>query len=703
MTVIKQTELEPYLEAGYFLIPLCHWDFVDARGAQRGKSPRDPRWLVAPYQPADIARAISSGANIGVRLSETQLVIDYDPRNDPSNGEVLTRLAAQFGLDLDACPQVRTGSGGLHFYLRLPVGVRVVNGIEDYLGVEFKSFGRQVVSAGSKHPNGSFYSWDICSPPLTLAPAAPDALLEAIRRPEKNAPVEGGEVSVEQIERCLALLDPTDFQGHDKWLSLMMSCHSGTSGDPEAREAFIAWSTRDPRYAADGDQIRYRWNSLRPDGGVTIGTLYGYITETGRPVPSDVARDFDDMPEQEDRGYDMPLLDRLKDGRPRPTRSNAIRALQALRLSPEWDVLHNRVVLQGHLGLLRSVYPDATDLWNENLLHALGRLLIDLYSLEIGLDTLGDAIRAIAIERPFDPIRRYLESLKWDGVPRLNGWLATYARAEASPYTDAVGRLMLLGAVGRVMQPGIKYDTMVVLESEQGKEKSSMLRVLGGEWTLEGLPPRDLASKDVVDAIRTSWIVEIEELDSMRRADVNTLKAFLSRTVDRTRLPYERTAADFPRRTVFIGTTNDKDYLRDMTGNRRFLPVRVGQIDLSAVRRDRDQLFAEAVQEWLKRPAPEVLMLSRDLWSTAADEQEQRRAVDGWEVAIESMLAKLEDTSVDRLSVQTILFEALRVEPAKATSMDTRRLRQIMERLGWNYTRYYDNGVRVRGYQRADG
>jgi len=702
MTTVKHTELHPYTEAGYALIPLHPWDFVDARGAQRGKSPRDARWLVTSYDPASIARAVTYGSNIGVRLSETQLVIDYDPRNEAPEGGVVQKLAEQFGIDLDACPQVRTGSGGTHFYLRLPAGVRVVNGLENFCGIEFKSFGRQVVAAGSKHPNGTFYAWDLCSPPLTEAPAAPAKLVDAIRRPEKNAPVEGGEVSIHQIERCLSLLDPCDFQNHDKWLSLMMSCHSGTGGDPEARETFTAWSTRDPRYAGDADQIRYRWNSLRPDGGVTIGTLYGYITETGRPVPSDATLDFDELPEETDRGYDIPLLDRMKDGRPRPTRTNAIRAIQALRLSPEWDLLHNRVELRGDLAVLRSVYPGVAASWNDNSLHGIGRLLIDLFGLEIGLDTLNDAIRAIAIERPFDPIRRYLEGLTWDGVPRLDGWLTTYAQAPSNPYVNAVGRMMLLGAVGRAMIPGVKYDTMVVLESAQGLQKSSLLRVLGGEWTMEGLPPRDLTNKDVVDAIRTSWIVEIEELDSMRRADINTLKAFLSRTVDRTRLPYERTAADFPRRSVFIGTTNEKDYLRDMTGNRRFLPVRVGQIDLEAVRRDRDQLFAETMQEWSKDSSEGSLVLPRSLWGAAAEEQEERRTIDGWEVAIELLLAKL-DPEVETLSSQTVLFEALRLEVSKASPTETHRLRQIMEKLGWHWTRYYENGVRVRGYRRAIG
>lgn len=702
--IVKQAELQPYIDSGYDLIPLHKWDYVDSRGVQRGKSPRDARWRVQTYQPADIARAVAAGSNIGVRLSETQLVIDYDPRSESPGSSVCSALAIEFGIDLDACPQVRTGSGGLHFYLRLPAGVRVVNGLDAFPGIEFKSYGRQVVSAGSKHPNGSFYAWELCAPPLFETPPAPEALIAAVRRPNTSQIREvspEGEVSVEQIERCLALLDPTAFRDHDSWLGVMMSCHSGTNGDPEAREAFIAWSTRDPRYAGDGEMIRYRWNSLRPDGGVTIGTLYGLVTATGCPVPSQPERDFDDLPtESEDRGYDMPLLDRLKDGRPRPTRTNAIRAIQALRISPEWDQLHNRVVLRGDLGILRQTYPDATEVWSENLLHAIGRLLIDLYCLEIGLDTLNDAIRAIAIERPFDPIQVYLNGLTWDGTPRLGAWLTTYAHAEANPYTAAVGRLFLLGAVGRAMKPGVKFDTMVVLESDQGKQKSSMLRVLGGDWTLEGLPPRDLASKDVVDAIRTSWIVEVEELDSMRRADINTLKAFLSRTVDRTRLPYERTASDFPRRSIFVGTTNEKDYLRDMTGNRRFLPVRVGVIDLEKIARDRDQLFAEAVLEWRKAPIAATLLLPRGLWGTAAEEQEERRTIDPWELAVEGLLAKLEVTEI---SSQSLMFEALRLDIAKASPADAHRLRQIMERVGWRWTRFYQNNVRVRGFRRADG
>jgi len=191
------------------------------------------------------------------------------------------------------------------------------------------------------------------------------------------------------------------------------------------------------------------------------------------------------------------------------------------------------------------------------------------------------------------PIREWLNSLKWDGVPRLNTWLSTYCGALESEYVNAVGRKTLMGAVARVYEPGIKFDSVLVLEGEQGTGKSTTCAILGGKWF--GDAPLDIHNpKDTIEYVHSHWIIEFSEMASTRKADVNALKNFITRQEDDARPAYARVRVRFPRQSIFIGTVNPDNigYLSDDTGNRRFWPVLCTKFSLEKLRADRDQLFA---------------------------------------------------------------------------------------------------------------
>ena len=206
------------------------------------------------------------------------------------------------------------------------------------------------------------------------------------------------------------------------------------------------------------------------------------------------------------------------------------------------------------------------------------------------------------------PVRDYLTALVWDGISRLDSWLITYLDAEDTPLIRAIGSRWMISAVARIMQPGAKVDHMLILEGPQGGKKSSALKTLAGaEWFTDELA--EIGSKDAAQQMRGIWIIEIAELDAISRAEVSRIKAFLTRTTDRYRPPYERYVVEVPRQCVFAGSVNPETYLRDETGNRRFWPVRCGSIDIDALRHDRDQLWAEAVARyrqgaiwWLDEP-----------------------------------------------------------------------------------------------------
>ena len=222
--------------------------------------------------------------------------------------------------------------------------------------------------------------------------------------------------------------------------------------------------------------------------------------------------------------------------------------------------------------------------------------------------TVSRSVGAVAREITVHPVRDHLGALAWDGVPRIETWACRYLGAEDTAFNRSVGALWLISAVARIFRPGVKADHMLVLEGPQGARKSTALKILAGEdWFTDELP--DLGSKDAAMHMQGVWIIEIAELDAIGKAEVSRIKAFLTRTTDRFRPPYGRYTIEVPRQCVFAGTVNPDTYLRDETGNRRFWPVRCGTIDIDALARDRDQLWAEAVARfragaiwWLETP-----------------------------------------------------------------------------------------------------
>jgi len=197
---------------------------------------------------------------------------------------------------------------------------------------------------------------------------------------------------------------------------------------------------------------------------------------------------------------------------------------------------------------------------------------------------------------PKRSVTDYLDSLVWDGTPRLDRWLVDFAGADDTSYVRAASRAMLVAAVRRARHPGCRFEQMPVLEGPQGSGKSRALRLLAIEdaWFADALPRLDADARQVIEATHGKWIVEASELGGMTASDAAALKSFLSRSHDEARMAYDRDRTRMPRQFVVVGTTSSADYLRDTTGNRRFWPVSVRRFDLGRLVEIRDQLWAEA-------------------------------------------------------------------------------------------------------------
>ncbi|MCK1615438.1 hypothetical protein IVA96_01750 [Bradyrhizobium sp. 159] len=231
-------------------------------------------------------------------------------------------------------------------------------------------------------------------------------------------------------------------------------------------------------------------------------------------------------------------------------------------------------------------------------------------------DKIADAVALIGERCSYHPVRDYLASLRWDGVERLDEWLVKYAGAEDTPLNRAFGRKILSAAVRRVMQPGCKFDAMLVLEGAQDLGKSSLIRTLCHDenWFTDQLEV-GADAKATIEKTSGSWIIEMPELDGMGRRDTNRVKSFITTTRDRSRLAYGRYAVTRDRQFVLFGTTNESQYLSDLTGNRRFWIVRASHIDPPGLAEARDQLWAEAAAA---EPNENLWLDEIDLKSAAA-------------------------------------------------------------------------------------
>jgi predicted P-loop ATPase len=361
------------------------------------------------------------------------------------------------------------------------------------------------------------------------------------------------------------------------------------------------------------------------------------------------------------------------EGRILPVLANAI---AAFRHAPEWGgVLAFNEFGFGTVVLKPAPWGVVTNgEWTDHE-DRLATEWLQRQGILVSVDVAGQAVQTAARDHPFHPVRTYLQSLRWDGVRRVDGWLSTYLGADDTKYSRAVGSRWLVSAVARIFRPGAKADCCLILEGPQGIRKSTALRTLAGEYFTDELA--DLGSKDAAMQTRGVWIIELSELDSLSHSEVARIKAFMSRTTDRFRPPYGMRLVESPRQCVFAGTVNHSTYLRDETGGRRFWPITCGRIEIEALARDRDQLWAEAKERF---DSGAVWWLETvELVRMASDQQIDRYEGDPWEEVIAPWLEHRPSASISE-----ILEKCLQKAQALWTQTDKNRAARCLRALGWD-------------------
>jgi len=473
----------------------------------------------------------------------------------------------------------------------------------------------------------------------TRPPAAP-------REPGQGGGVFGGRVrsraeSVALAEEAIGFISPDDYQD---WIKVGMACKElGRSG----YLIWDEWSSRSAKYAGPADTEK-RWDSFNPTQ-VTLGALFGMakdggwvapwdkasrkpVPQRGGPPPSDDVPPLGDAapPSPPSPSADLssdpaPAADEIstpsgaaaggeeraapeteweiglirKKGELSSCLANADLLLKNL---PEWegviayDEFAEREVFRKPLPFMPN--GPKSGVWEDHLDVSTAIWLQRALCTEFSDAIVGKAVGAVARANKFHPVREALNALPpWDGKPRNATWLSDFLGAEQTPYLALVGVYFIRGMISRVMAAGSKFDYCMVLEGAQGKGKSTVSRILGWHWYCD--TDLDLSNKDSLLALPGHWVYEIAELGSLLKAEQQKQKSFLSRQFDKFRPPYGKRLVEVPRQNVFIGTTNEDEYLKDPTGARRFWPVRCGDnFDLEGLRAALEQMFAEALQEY---------------------------------------------------------------------------------------------------------
>lgn len=320
------------------------------------------------------------------------------------------------------------------------------------------------------------------------------------------------------------------------------------------------------------------------------------------------------------------------------------------------------------------------------------------------LGTLTEGIIACANTHGFHPVLEWLETLRWDEVPRLDDWLADCLGVKPGPYAAAVGRYFILNVVARVMEPGCIMRSVPVLEGAQNRGKSTALRILAEPWFSDS--HLDIGNKDAYEMIQGSLIYEIAEMHAFSKAEASKVKQFISSREDVWVPKYVRGRIKVPRQMVFAGSVNPDGagYLRDWTGNTRFWPVLCeedGRIDLKRLEAMRDQLFAEALAKFRagerRYPTEDE---DRTLFGPA---QAERLNEHPWLEPVAGWLEKPEILgSTEPITAHLVLTKALHVEFGKQTVTMLQDVGRVMALLGWARKRKSGAG-RVWFYERPTG
>lgn len=642
-------------------------------------------------------------ANIGLPTGPLTNVLVLDV--DGAAGSASLALLEQAHGPLPATPFQRTGKGR-HFLFLWPPGADIGNSAGKLgEGLDTRGRGGYIVLAPSVHPSGAEYAWDAeCRPSRMAFAPAPDWLLEMLRRSTAVAPVTIARPNFAELPDTYAR------KALEGEFDKVARAGNGTRNDALNRAGYslgglipagivsrgTVESTLTAAAAANGQ--------LAEDGPAAIAAVIRSSIDAGIAAPRTVeVRRPQGSPQY--RRAQMKVVSQ-SDAIEEDDEPEDRELTRTSRGEIKADSIRNAVLMLAADGKTRGLFA-RNDFTNQVMVtrrppwtlngHQGGALgdsdiagcvqRLERRGLSISLSNAHAAIDFIASENHVHPVRDALNALQWDGEPRLSQWLADYMGAPSSAFVSTVAAKFMIGAVARIMNPGAKVDSMLILEGPQGLKKSTGLAVLatidGREYFADKLPA--LGSKDAAMELQGKVIIEIAELDALHKAEVSQVKAWLTQRVDRFRPPYGRTVIELPRQCVFAGTVNPgaAGYLNDPTGGRRFWPVAVSEVDLAGLRKVTDQLWAEAVARW--RDGEQWWIEEDEVLAEAREAQRERYDADVWADRIDKYVALRH-----RVRVVDVLTEELEIPKHLLTDSAKKRVASHLRFSGWSRRKWRD-------------
>ena len=517
----------------------------------------------------------SGATGVAIRLGAV-IAIDIDVPSDD-----VTTLLYEATIAVAGKGPVRFGSKGCAIFYRCAETVKkqkTGKGVEGE--VEILADGQYCVVWG-EHPDGMQYDSDVEIPEWELPLITPERIAKILQKSREILGIappksfSSGALPLRQSQ----ILENMDLTEYDNWIKAGQVVHYHYQGAAAGLELWDKHSSEFGSYQVGA--CAKKWDT------------FDHEKEGGRTSLAGLGAD-DDWAE---------AVTRDKSGRVIDNESNLIKIIEGHK-----DLTGK---LQHNQRSLRKVWVDVPpwrdskgDLTDVDITNCTAWLQEDVKILRLSKGRVRDALARVAAGAGCDPFKDWLQALQWDGTARLGDWLATAVGCEQSAYTDAIGRRWLISAVARTMAPGCKVDTVLVLIGGQGIGKSTTFTDLvpGDEYYSDSAISAGRVDKDNYMALHGPVIYELQEIDRYtgRGDHASEMKTYISTREDRFRVPYGSEVIGYKRRCVIVGTTNEKTFLTDATGNRRFWPVVAGQCDTEWTRANRDQLWAEALALYLQ-------------------------------------------------------------------------------------------------------
>ncbi|MCK9326392.1 MAG: bifunctional DNA primase/polymerase [Bacteroidales bacterium] len=633
--------------------------------------------------------------NYAVHAEDT-LIIDVDCKKGQKGKESFKQLTEdlQLGKNWESDTfVVRTGTGGYHIYLKITQDINIKKHYKKYPGIDFLYGPAYAVGPGSIHPDtGKEY---------TVLFGTPNSIIEAPENLKTFLNVK--EVVTTGVDPEPGFVDD-DPMNVDHFISLVNSMPVVHKGEGQTNNCYIvACRARDlglsKAKALEIIDQTYNKEKLIPPVSFQelehqINSAYNYAK--GKMGGLNAKAMFETVEVGDDTPIDSLKYDVDRNKKIARSLNNAVNYLLSLQPVSKvfrFNAFTSMLEIQSKAPWYKERGERGANICDEDII-LLKYFLTKAVGIEFSRQIIEEAVTVVAHRRHYHPVRNYLNSLVWDGVPRLDTWLIKYGHALDTVYTRAIARKTLCAAVRRVYEPGCKWDFVLVIEGVQGIGKSTACRILGRSWA--GDMNLDPHNKDSVAMMLGKWIIELSEMTALKWADSNALKSFITRGSDTARLSYQRHAKDYPRQSIFMGTVNPEHvgYLNDITGNRRYWVVRFnGPVDMVGLENDCDQLWAEAKAVYKN----EVLYLTGEaerlqIVETLArmPEDPMRSNVMSWANANPEIT---EVTTVDILGYLGMNLKSM-------TRGDQNRIAQALVETGWTKKSIMENGLHTTKYIR---